>query len=98
MDKKNWFLFLVILFYFLLFISFYVLFFCEITRGKWTQLARMGRVLGLKFDEKTNRVICADAMLGLLALNLADNTVEILSREAEGIPFQLVDAGIIYIF
>lgn len=61
---------------------------------KWSQIARLERTLGLDFDEKNNRLICADAYLGLLSVSLNGDSIQILAREADGIPFRLTDAGL----
>ncbi len=60
-----------------------------------------GRPLGMRFD-KNGLLYVADALIGLLSLNISTREMQILSTEAEGIPFKFADyldissEGIIY--
>jgi len=62
----------------------------------WSQVARLGRTLGIRFDDKHNRLLCADADLGLVAINMKDTTIEILARESAGLVFKFTDAVAIH--
>lgn len=54
---------------------------------RWVETG--GRPLGLDFDPHGNLIV-ADAQRGLLAIS-PEGDVEVLSREAEGLPFRLAD-------